>query len=70
MKTKKHVDRKTRIESTLIQARKIAADSNATRQAWLRLIRELEFMSDPEAKMPRFNPLLHAVWIAATGDQT
>lgn len=63
-------NRKDKVEQVLKQARKISSDSNETRQAWCRIIRELEFMCDPEAKMPRFNTLLHAVWIAATGDQT
>jgi hypothetical protein len=70
VKTKKHVDRKTRIEQTLRKVQDIAGDSNETRQAWFRLARELEFMTDPEARMPRFRALLHAIWIAATGDQT
>jgi len=67
---KKPLDRKDRVEQVLAQARKISNDSNETRQAWLRIIRELEFLCDPEAKMPKFDSLLHAVWIAATGDQT
>lgn len=70
MKNKKHVDRKTKIEQTLAEAQKICRDSNETRQAWLRLCRELEFMAEPEARMPRFRQLLHAIWIAASGDQT
>lgn len=69
-RTKNHIDRKTQIEQTLKEAQKLCNDSNEMRQAWLRLCRELEFMSDPEARMPRFNQLLHAIWIAATGDQT
>jgi hypothetical protein len=68
MKSNKHTDRKTKIEQTLAQAQKLSLDYNETRQAWCRLCRELEFMSDPEAKTPRFNGLLHAIWIASTGD--
>lgn len=70
MKSKKHIDRKTKIDRTAAEAQKLCDDNNEIRQAWFRLIRELEFMSDPEAKMPRFNQLLHAIWIAASGDQT
>jgi hypothetical protein len=70
MKTKKHIDRKTNIELTLVQAEKLITDQGECKQAWLRLIRELEFMSEPEARMPKFNALMHAIWIAATGDQT
>jgi hypothetical protein len=70
MKTKKHVDRKTGIEQTLCQARKVIPDQGECKQAWLRLVRELEFMCEPEARMPRYNALMHAIWIAATGDQT
>ena len=70
MKTKKHMDRKTAIESVLRQARKVGSSDREMCQAWLRLIRELEFMTDPEAKMPRFNGLMHSLWIAATNDHT
>lgn len=52
----------------LAQAQKL--DGHEAVQAWRRLCRELEFMTDPEATMPRFNALLHACWIAASNDQT
>jgi hypothetical protein len=58
MKTKKHIDRKTNIEMTLVQAQKVTPDQGECKQAWLRLIRELEFMAEPEARMPRFNTLV------------
>jgi len=70
MKSKKHIDRKTKIEHTLTEARKICDNNNEVRQCWFRLMRELEFMADAEAPMPRFNQLLHAIWIAATDDQS
>ena len=70
MKTKKHADRKTAIESTLKAMRKVSGHPNDCQQAWLRLVREMEFMADPEARMPRFKGLMHAVWIAATNDHT
>lgn len=61
-------DRKDRVELVLAQARKL--DGTEAIQAWRRLCRELEFMTLPEATMPRFNGLLHACWIAASNDQT
>lgn len=61
-------DRKDKIEQTLVQAQKL--DGLEAIQAWRRLCRELEHMTQPEARMPRFNGLLHAVWIAASNDQT
>lgn len=70
MKTKKHTDRKTSIENVLREARKVGSDEHEMCQAWLRLCRELEFMTDPEARMPRFNSLMHSLWIAATNDHT
>lgn len=52
----------------LAQANKLYGCDGA--QAWRRLCRELGHMTEPEAKMPRFNALLHALWIAASNDQT
>lgn len=68
MKTKKHVDRKTRLEQTLRPMRRISGNPNDGHQAWLRLLRELEFMSEPESRMPQFNKLLGAIWTAATNE--
>lgn len=68
MKSKKHIDRKTAIEHTLKQAEKLSADTVACQQAWLRLCRELEFMQEPEAAMPRFKGLLRAIWTASTNE--
>lgn len=65
MKTK---DRKDRVELVLAQAQKL--DGPEAVQAWRRLCRELEHLTQPEARMPRFNALLHATWIAASNDQT
>lgn len=70
MKTQKHIDRKTAIEQVLREARKVGSSTHEMEQAWLRLIRELEFMCDPEASMPRFKGLMHSLWIAATNDHT
>lgn len=70
VKTHRDIDRKSRIEKVLQQASRISADELETIQAWRRLCRELEFMTDPEATMPRFNRLLDAIWIAASNDQT
>lgn len=71
MKTK---DRKDKIEQVLKQAQKIdsgcALGEAEMVQAWRRLCRELEHMTNPESRMPRFNGLLHAMWIAASNDQT
>lgn len=70
MKTKKHTDRKDGLESILREANKIEHSPHECVQAWLRLCRELEFMIEPEATMPRFNRLAHALWIAATNDHS
>lgn len=70
MKTKRHIDRKATIESLIKQARKVSWSPHECQQSWLRLIREMEFMTDPETMMPRFNRLTHAIWIAATNDHT
>ena len=70
MKTKKHTDRKTAIEQTIVELRKCSNNTAECHQGWLRLIRELEFMTEPEARMHRFKRLMNAIWIAATGDQT
>jgi hypothetical protein len=62
------LDRKDKVELLLAQAEKL--DGNEAIQAWRRLVRELGHMTHPESRMPRFNGLLHAVWIAASNDQT
>jgi hypothetical protein len=61
-------NRKDHIEMVLVQAEKL--DGTEAIQAWQRLCRELSAMTIPEARMPRFNRLLHALWIAASNDQT
>ncbi len=61
-------DRKDKLEMLLSQAEKL--DGTEAIQAWRRLCRELGHMTHPEARMPRFHGLLHAVWIAASNDQT
>ena len=61
-------DRKDKLDMVLAQARKL--DGDEAIQAWRRLCRELDHMTQPEARMPRFNALLHACWIAASNDQT
>lgn len=61
-------DRKTQIEQTLIQAQKL--EGREAEQAWYRLCRELSFMSEPEARPPRFAGLLRSVWAAATNEQS
>lgn len=61
-------DRKDRLENVLKQAERL--DGTEAIQAWRRLCRELSAMTEPEARMPRFNGLLHALWIAASNDQT
>lgn len=63
-----HKDRKDKLEYVLAQAQQL--DGAEAIRAWRRLCRELGHMADPEAAMPRFNALLHALWIAASNDQT
>jgi len=70
MNPKKYKDRKDRLELVLKQALKAKGCEDEEVQAWRRLCRELCHMTDPEAKMPRFNGLLHAIWVAASNDQT
>ena len=62
-------DRKTAIERTLKQAMKLHGDDHESASAWMRLCRELEAMAEPEARMPRFNGLLRAIWSAATNEE-
>lgn len=62
------IDRKERLENVLTQAERL--DGLEAIQAWRRLCRELSFMTEPEARMPRFNKLLNALWIAASNDQS
>lgn len=62
----KRADRKTKIEVVLKQAVKTEDDSGA----WCRLCHELESMAEPEARPPRFNRLLRAIWVAATNEQS
>lgn len=60
-------DRKTKIEAVV---RAISAVSQEdTRYAWNRLCNELEHMAEPDARPPRFNRLLRAIWVAATNEQ-
>lgn len=61
-------DRKDKLDLVLAQATMLHGD--AAIKAWWTLCRELGQMTHPEAPMPRFNTLLHAVWIAASNDQT
>ncbi len=64
-------NRKDKIEQVLAQARKIDDGTDAeVVQAWRRLCRELEFMTLPESRPPRFAGLLRAVWVAATNEQS
>lgn len=70
MKSKKHIDRKTAIENVLRELRKLDTSGHEIAQCYFRLIRELEFMTHPEVKMPRFDALLNSIWIAATNEQT
>lgn len=70
MKTRT-LDRKERIELVINEALKLDSGEDAEMvQAWRRLVRELEFMTSPEARMPRFDSLLRTVWIAATNEQS
>jgi len=66
--SRKHQDRKDRVEMVLAESEKLHGDEAA--QAWMRLRRELRAMVHPESRMPRFKGLLHAVWIAASNDHT
>jgi hypothetical protein len=61
--------RKDKIENVLAQCERIES-AEGVNQAWIRLCRELRFLSDPESRPPRFEHLLHAVWIAASNDQS
>jgi len=60
--------RKDEIELVLNQSQKLDGDDAI--QAWRRLCRELGHMTHPESRMPKFKGLLHALWIAASNDQT
>lgn len=62
-------DRKTRIEQVVRQSNALIGTSEAA-LAWVRLCNELEAMTQPESRMPRFAGLLRAVWVAATNEQS
>lgn len=61
-------DRKARIEVTVKQAEKLSGLDAAV--AWRHLRLNLEAMCEPEARPPRFNALLRAIWAAATNEQS
>ena len=63
-------DRKGKIENVIRQAVKLEIDEHEMALAWHRLCVELEHMAEPEARPPRFNRLLDAIWIAATNEQS
>lgn len=64
------LNRKDQIENTLKACNKIADSPAEVYHAWNRLRLELEFLSNPEGRNPRFCHLLNAIWIAASNDQT
>lgn len=66
----KKQNRKDKIEIILTQAGKFGGNEQEEVQAWRRLCRELNHLAEPKARMPRFNSLLYACWIAAFNDQT
>lgn len=68
IKENKLQDRKGQIETVLALAQNLDGDEAV--QAWRRLCRELDHMTHPESRMPRFYGLLRACWIAASNDQT
>lgn len=55
--------RKDKIEKVLRRAEK--HDSIGSAEAWRRLCRELENMTHPEARTPKFKDLLRCLWKAA-----
>lgn len=61
-------DRKEKIEQVLAKAKEL--DFCDAADAWERLCVELEAMTEPEARPPRFAGLLRAVWVAATNEQS
>lgn len=63
---RKHEDRKTRVDYVHAQAVRLSGCEASA--AWNRLVIELQAMTEPEARMPRFNPLLNAIWRAATNE--
>jgi len=62
----KRGDRKNKIEQTFIQANRLFDGEAAS--AWRRLVAELDNLSAPESRPPRFNGLLCAIWNAATDE--
>lgn len=63
----KRADRKTKVEAVLRKA-DVIMDPEDTFDAWFRLCEELRHMTEPEARPPRFNRLLRAIWVAATNE--
>lgn len=69
LKPKPVSDRKNAIEMTLSEANKLNGHLESG-LAWQRLCNELQTMCEPEARPPRFNALLRAIWVAATNEQS
>lgn len=64
----KSKDRKDKIEQVLTAATRVAESETESLVAWNRLCKELENMTLPEARMPRFHALLRAIWVATTNE--
>lgn len=69
MSTKTRKDRKTQIEQAVFASNALVGTGEAA-VAWNRLCNELEAMTQPEARPPRFDALLRAIWVAATNEQS
>lgn len=65
---KKQPDRKARVELVFHRAYQLSGKN--AEDAWHRLTAELDNMSSPEARPPRFKSLLRAIWAAATNEQS
>lgn len=67
---KPSADRKDKIEQVIQQLSGRAESETESLVTCQRLCKELENMVHPEARMPRFNGLLRAIWAAATNEQS
>lgn len=66
----KRADRKTKIEAVLKAAEYTRERSGDAGECWIVLLDELRAMTEPEARPPRFNRVLRAIWVAATNEQS
>lgn len=62
--------RKDEIEKVVRNGKRILISTGESALAWRRFMDELEAMTEPEARNPKFAGILRAIWAAATNEQS